>query len=51
MYIEFDNYPPYSGAISKNVERHINANIQCDHGYPYSTIKSTKGNMLTCINK
>ena len=47
MYISFDEYPPYSGAISNIFETNINAHIQCDRGYPYSTIKSIKGNMLT----
>ena len=48
MYIDFDEYPLYSGARSENFEANINAHIQCDHVYPYSTIK---GNMLACINK
>ena len=48
MYIDFDEYPPYSGAISEKYEANINAHIQCDHGYTYSTIK---GNMLIWINK
>ena len=51
MYIEFYNYPPYSVAISKKFETNMNSNIQFDHGYPYSEIKSTKVNMLTWINK
>ena len=48
MYLDFDEYPPCSGAISETFETNINDHIQCDHGFPYST---TKGNMLTCINK
>ena len=48
MYIDFDKYPPYSGALSENFETNINARIWCNHGFPYST---NKGNLLTCINK
>ena len=48
MYIYFDEYPPYSGAISKFFETIINARIQCDNGYPYSSIKD---NMLTWITE
>ena len=39
MYIYFDEYPPYSGAISKFFVTIINTRIQCDNGYPYSSIK------------
>ena len=46
MYIDFNKYPTYSGAISENVETNINDQIWCQHGFPYSTIK---GNMLTYI--
>ena len=48
MYIDYDEYHPYSGAISKYFETNIDYHIWCDHGYPYSTIK---GNMLTWMNK
>ena len=51
MYIDFDEYPTYSGAISEKFETNINDHIHCDYGYPYSTIKSIKGNMLTWINE
>ena len=51
IYIYFDDYPSYSGAIYDFLETHINSHIQCDHGCPYSTIKTIKGDMLTCINK
>ena len=44
MYIDFDEYHPYSGAISEIFETNINAYIQCDRGYPYSKFK---GNILT----
>ena len=36
MYIDFYQYPPYSGVISEIFETILNAHIQCDHGYPYS---------------
>ena len=39
MYIDFDNYPPYSSAISEIFETNVNANIQCGHGYAYSSRK------------
>ena len=39
MYIDFDEYPPYSGRIPENVETYVNDNIQCDHGYTYSSSK------------
>ena len=48
MYIDFDEYPPYSGAIQDFLEANIDAHIQCDHGFPYST---AKGKMLPWINK
>ena len=48
MYMDFDEYHPYIGAISENLETNSNAHIQCDHDYPYSTIK---GKVLTWINK
>ena len=47
MNIDFYEYLLYSGAISQFCETNINAHIQCDRGYPYSTIKAIKGNMLT----
>ena len=39
MYIDFDEYPPYSGIISEIFEARVNAYIQYDHGYAYSSIK------------
>ena len=32
MYIDFDEYPPYSGRISEKSETNVNDHIQCDHG-------------------
>ena len=34
-----DKYPPYSGRISEVFETNVNANIQCDFGYDYYSIK------------
>ena len=48
MYIDFDEYPPYSAAISETFETSINAHTQWDCGYPYST---NKGKMFTRINE
>ena len=48
MYIDFYGYPPYSGAISESFKANIISHIQCDHCYPYSSIKD---NMLTWINE
>ena len=48
MYIDFDEYPSYSGVISENFETNINSHIQCAYGYPYSTIK---GKFFTWINE
>ena len=36
MYIYFDEYPCYSGNIW-NFWKMVNENIQCDHGYAYSS--------------
>ena len=48
MYIYFDEYPTYSGAISDFFLNDINSHIQIYHGCPYSSIKD---NMLTWINE
>ena len=39
MYINFDEYPPYSGRISEIFDTNVNANIQCDRGCAYSSRK------------
>ena len=31
MYIDFDEYPPYIGAISKTFQTNINAHIHFDN--------------------
>ena len=41
--IVFDEYPPYSVRISEILEINVNENIQCFHGYPYSS-----GKQKTC---
>ena len=47
MYIKFDEYPPCSGIISGIFETNVNENIQCVHGYAYS---SGKQKMCTLVN-
>ena len=47
MYINFDEYPPCGGRIYDNFKTNINANIQCDHGYAYS---SSKQKMYKWVN-
>ena len=37
MYINFDEYSPYSSTISENFETNVNANIQCDYSYAYAS--------------
>ena len=48
MYIEFDEYHPYSDTISEYFETNVNTNIQCDHSYAYY---SSKHKMRTWVNK
>ena len=33
IYLELDDYPPYSDKISVIFETHININFRCSHGY------------------
>ena len=33
MYLQLDEYPPYSDKISDIFETHININLRCIHGY------------------
>ena len=33
MYLQLDDYPPYSDKISDIFETHINRNLRCSHGY------------------
>ena len=46
--IVFDEFPPYSGRISESFEINVNENIQCVHGYAYS---SGKQKMCTWVNE
>ena len=48
IYIDFDEYPPYSGRISEIFEKNVNEDIQCVHGYTYS---SGKHKMCTWVNE
>ena len=48
MYIAFDVYPPYIGRISEIIEENVNENIECVHGYAYS---SGKQKMCTWVNE
>ena len=48
MYIDFDEYPPYSGRYSEIFEKYVNENIQCVHGYACS---SGKQKMCTWVNE
>ena len=36
MFIDFDEYPHYSGKESIIFEKHTNKSIKCEHGYAYS---------------
>ena len=49
MYIDFDEYPRYRGRNSETFEKNVNENIQCDHGYEYSSGKQkcAHGLMMT----
>ena len=48
MYIKFDEYPPFNGAIPEMFETIMSANIQCYHGYTYS---SSREKICTCIDE
>ena len=48
MYIDFDEYPRYSGRNSEIFEKNVDENIQCVRGYAYS---SGKQKMCTWINE
>ena len=48
LYIDFDEYPRYSGRNSGIFEKYVNANIKYEHGYAYS---SGKNNMCTWVNE
>ena len=48
MYIDFDEYPCYSGRNSENFEKNVNEDIQCVHGYAYC---SGKQKICTWVNE
>ena len=48
MYIDFDEYCRYRGRNSEMFEKNVNENIQCDHGYVYS---SGKQKICTWVNE
>ena len=48
MYIDFDEYPRYSGRNSEIFEKYVNENIKCKHDYAYS---SGKHNMCKWVNE
>ena len=48
MYIDFDEYPPYSGRIYEIFEKNVNDNIKCEHGYAYY---SSKQKMCIWVNE
>ena len=49
IYIDFDEYRRYRGRNSEMFEKNVNENIQCDHGYEYSSGKQkcAHGLMMT----
>ena len=48
MYIDFDEYPRYSGRNYEIFGKNVNENIQCVHGYEYSSVKHK---MCTWVNE
>ena len=48
MYIDYDEYPCYSGRNSEMFEKIVNENIQCVQGYAYY---SDKQKMCTWANE
>ena len=36
MFIDFDEYPHYSGRESIILKKDVNEDIKCEHGYAYS---------------
>ena len=47
MYLQLDDYPPYSDKISDIFETHINSNLRCIHGYT-NCIRHTDS--ITCVS-
>ena len=48
IYIDFGEYPRYSGRNSEMFEKYVNENIKCDHAYAYS---SGRNKMCTWVNE
>ena len=48
MYIDFDEYPHYSGRESIIFEKYVNEDIKCEHGYAYSACQR---NMCKLVNE
>ena len=48
IYIDFYEYPHYSGRISETFETNFNENIRCDFGYAYY---SRKQKMCKWVNE
>ena len=48
IYIDFDEYPRYSGRNSEIFGNYVNENIKCEHGYAYP---SGKHNMCKWVNE
>ena len=48
VYLELDDYPPYSDKISVIFETHINRNLICSHGY---TNCVTHTDLITWVSK
>ena len=48
MYLELDDYPPYSNKISVIFETHISRNLICSHGYT-NCVRHT--DLITWVSK
>ena len=46
MYLQLDDYPPYTGKNSDIFETHINRNLRCIHGYTNCTRHTY---LITCV--
>ena len=48
MYLQLDEYAPYSDKISDIFETHINRNLRCSHGYTICVIHT---DFITWVSK
>ena len=48
MYLDLDDYPPYSDKRSVIFETHINRNLRCSHGYT-NCVRHT--DLITWVSK